>query len=240
MSSLSDLPPNHLTEHAIARTPFWARARLRRWDDALFQRVQPFVTDRYWSDRHSINVFSVVGTQHPDYAGMTWLEFLQRGKRMPHNMEKYLENPGYYDEVSNKTPTMYYLSLDGLRWYVGADGNHRTCIARFAFDAGLHGDTRTMLHGVHLEDYRVDWTFYRIHEALKQTLGPRERIEARRETVAREDTGGWMHESYRVFLVHTDRKGERLLARIEAEHLLHRRLRGGPLCRLASRLGLRG
>lgn len=237
MSSLSELDQgmDSLLRRAAMNTPHWARARIRRWDEALFQRVQPFVTDRYWSDRHSINVFSVVGTQHPDYAGLTWLEFLRMGRRMGHNLALYASNPDYYDETDRKTPSMHYQSLDGLRWYVAEDGNHRTAIARFAFDAGLHGEARTMLHGVHLTDYRVDWTFWRIYQALLSRLRRGEKLEPVHERILREDTSGWMHETYRVSLLLRKGRMEKLLDRIVAENELHARLGWrGLLGRLAA------
>jgi uncharacterized protein Veg len=212
-----------LLERALASPPHWADDRIERWDERLFQRVQPFVTDKYWSDRHSINVFSVVGTQHPDYVGMTWLDFLRRGKRMRENLYLHATNPGYYLDTEAKTPPMYYVSMDGLKWFVAGDGNHRTCIARFDF----HGRGLTMLHGVHLEDYRVDWTFWRIYQALKKTLGSRAELTVYNTRTARADTAGWMHETYAVRLIVQEGRKQFELDRWQAEEMLLRRSRRG-------------
>lgn len=209
-----------LLDAVLADPPHWANEVLLPWDEVLFQRVQSFVTDKYWSSQHSINVFSVVGTQHPDYAGMTWLEFLQRGKRMRQNLRLHALNRDYYFDTAVKQPPIYYVSMDGLRWYVAGDGNHRTCIARFDF----HGAGSTMLHGVHLEDYRVDWTFWRLYQNLKQVLGDKVVITPQRRCIARKDTGGWMHENYEISLLLNEKGREIRLDRRQTDILLHERL----------------
>jgi hypothetical protein len=154
--------------------------------------AQPFVTQHYWADQASINPFRVVGTRHPDYQSLAWLELLEQGKRMPLNLRLHASNPGYYDETAKKQPEMSYLSLDGVDWYVNADGDHRTCIARFAF----HHAGRSVLHGGRLDDYRADHAlagaFARLRElAAERRLGLR--VETRREALGREDTAGRRH-----------------------------------------------
>ncbi len=207
-----------LLEQSLAAPPHWANEKLLPWNERLFQNVTPFITDKYWSSGHSINVFTVVGTQHPDYVGLSWLEFLQQGKRMRENLALHQKNRPYYLATAGKLPPMYYVSLDGMKWYVAGDGNHRTCIARFDF----HRTGLCMLHGVSLEDYRVDWTLYRAWPILKKRLPRDEELIPVRDRIGRDDTGGWMHERYVVRLLHKSRKGERLLDRIAVEAMLHK------------------
>ncbi len=207
-----------LLEQALSSPPHWASGQIQPWNERLFQDVTPFITDKYWSSGHSINVFTVVGTQHPDYVGMTWLEFLQRGKRMRENLALHQSNRAYYLDTRAKTPPMYYVSLNGLDWYVAGDGNHRTCIARFDF----HGESHSMLHGVNLEDYRVDWTLYRAYPLIQATIARGESVTPVRERVSRSDTAGWMHERYSVRLLLKTRREERLLDRIAVEAMLHK------------------
>lgn len=170
--------------------PRWADETIRPWDEALFSRLEPFRTRVYWTDQGSVNVFRVVGTQHPDYAGRTWSWFLEGGKRMEANLALLERNPAYYDDTEPKRPSMYYVSMDGTDWYVGSDGNHRTCIARFLFaETG-----RTMLHGVHLADYRFDHELHRLYlrlTELARRADPAILVEPVNRAVGRDDTPGW-------------------------------------------------
>ncbi len=170
--------------------PHWAGETIRPWDEALFSSLEPFKTRAYWTDQGSINVYRVVGTQHPDYAGRSWSWFLEGGKRMEHNLALLERNPGYYANTEPKRPSMYYVSMDGTDWYVGADGNHRTCIARFLFaETG-----RTMLHGVHLTDYRFDHELHRLYHRLRELAfmaDPGIRVSSVNHAVGRDDTPGW-------------------------------------------------
>jgi len=216
--------------------PEWARKRILGWNEPAWQRMRPFVCKKYWSDRHSVNVFTVVGTQHPDYVGLTWLEFLERGKRMPQNLALQVENPVYYFQTTPREPPMYFISTDGQRWYVAGDGNHRTAIARFAFEAD---GERTLLHAVHVEDYRIDWRMYEVFQALESALmrtGGAARVEAVSTRSARADTAGWMRETYDVKIklvaFEHDQRAERLLDAPAAETLLASlNRRGGRLVR---------
>ncbi|MGD2819606.1 hypothetical protein ACP80H_25170, partial [Escherichia coli] len=105
-----------------------------------------FITEHYWTGQGSINVYRIVGTDHPQYAGMTWLELLERGKRMDINIPLLEKNPGYYTQAEQQHAGMSFVSTDGIHWYVSADGNHRSCLARFLFH--LQGEGRTQLHNV--------------------------------------------------------------------------------------------
>ncbi|TXF11205.1 hypothetical protein [Pelomicrobium methylotrophicum] len=215
------LPDTELVRRAVADPPHWAGRKILPWDEDAFRAVEPFVVEKYWSGQHSINVFEVVGTQHPDYQGMTWLEFLQQGKRMRQNLALQESNPDYYLEDAVKLPTMYYVAIDGSGWYVAGDGNHRTCIARFMF----HRMGRTMLHGVNVESYRTDRHAAEVFRALREMItrkGLPLLAEPYREKLSRDDTGGWMRETYRVGILLRDlAKGtEEVLAPMEAERKL--------------------
>ena len=170
--------------------------RIQRWDDMEFRKLQTFATEKYWQDSSSINVFRVVGTQHPDYGGWTWLDFLQGGKRMGLNLSLLRDNPGYYYDTTRKQPTMFFHSLDGGDMYIGGDGNHRTCIAKALFY--LNGDS--MIHGVSLTDWRIDWALKKAFDeliALTVQKGLPFFIEAVQETMDRDDSSGWMREKYK-------------------------------------------
>ncbi len=151
-----------LLDRANLEPPLWAGKKILAWDDAEFRRLEPFITATYWCDQESINVHRVIGTQHPDYQGKTWLEFLNGGKRMDINLPLHRSNPGYYLDTERKLPSMHYVSLDGLSYYVSVDGNHRSCIAKFDF----HYNGRTMLHGVTVVRHQVDRAFYQYYRAL--------------------------------------------------------------------------
>ncbi len=181
--------------------PPWAHTPLLAWDEQRFERLKPFVRQKYWTDRGSLNVFRVIGTQHPAYQGLTWQTFLQQGVRMQHNLALYRQNPGYYTDTGPKRPAMYYLTLDGgLSYYVAEDGNHRTAIARF--DCWYRQDL--MLHGLTITDYRIDWLLVWRHAQLQAWLAAdlrrrqTHRMEPVTTRVAREDGPGWMLETFHV------------------------------------------
>lgn len=210
-----------LFQAAIADPPHWAGQKLLAWDLAAFREAEQFAIEKYWSGQQSINIFEVVGTQHPDYQGMAWAEFLEHGKRMRQNLTLQESNPGYYLDDTVKLPTMYYIAIDGSGWYVAGDGNHRTCIARFMF----HGMGRTMLHGVNVESYRTDSHAREVFRSLRETIAMKGLpllVEPFREKISRDDTGGWMREIFRVGIVlHNISNGTKeFLTSIEAERKL--------------------
>lgn len=175
--------------------PHWADTVILPWDQNRFDTVKSFTVSKYWCNQGSINMFRVVGTQHPDYIGLSWCEFLERGKRMRENLRLHTANRHYYLETVVKQPIMYYESLDGTDYYVAGDGNHRTCIARFDF----HEHGLSMLHGVNVTDYRIDWSFVETYDRLQEVVRERRLAlyaEAVTERTGREDTAGWMLESY--------------------------------------------
>ncbi len=190
-----------------ADNPHWASQQLKEWDENDFRSKEPFAIEKYWSSQHSINVFEVAGTAHPDYQGMSWLDFLSKGKRMKQNLLLQQNNPGYYLDETVKQPTMYYIEIDNSGWYINGDGNHRTCIARFMF----HRMGRTMLHGVCVESYRTDFEALKAFRLLRAVAAVNQLpfvIEPKRKTLSREDTAGWMRERYEIKIcVHDLQKG---------------------------------
>lgn len=188
-----------LLDRVAADPPPWATAPLLAWDDQALRRGEPFLRQKYWTNRATINVFRVIGTQHPAYQGLTWAEFLACGPRMARNLALYAENSGYYTTESAKEPPMYYLTRDGgLSYYVAEDGNHRSAIARF--DCWYRQDR--LLRGVTVTDLRIDEELARACERLRALLqagGPRlreARVEPVTRRVSREDGPGWMLERY--------------------------------------------
>jgi len=218
MGVLQGVTQTRLTAAIADDIPAWAQHKVKVWDENGFRAKEAFVAEKYWSSQHSINVFEVVGTAHPDYQGMTWLEFLAQGKRMKQNLLLQEQNPDYYLDEVIKLPTMYYVEIDGSGWHVNGDGNHRTCIARFMFQ----GMGRTMLHGVNVESYRTDQRAFAAFQRLRDAAALKRLplvVEAHRKTLRREDTAGWMREYYEVKISVRDlQKGsEALLTPDEAE-----------------------
>lgn len=216
-------PDEPLRDRVAAQPPVWADDTIAAWDRNRYERLRPFMTRRYWMESATINVFRVVGTQHPDYAGLTWTELLANGKRMVGNLAQHASNPGYYRSEDRKLPTMYFLSDNGTDWYVGGDGNHRTCIARFDF--ALSG--RSLLHGVSVTDFRFDEglaaTWERLN-ALVHARGLPATLHPTSTTISRDDAPGWMLEQYQPGIAiefhHGKRAGQRLVfGRSEAERL---------------------
>lgn len=201
MTTVLTLPSNHpLLERARAEPPHWAGERIRAWPADEYQDCRLFTRRLYWCDSASINVFLVIGTQHPDYIGLTWLEFLEQGKRMRGNLLEYRTNPGYYLETARKRPSMFFETFNGHDYYVAEDGNHRTAIARFA----AFNDNRCLLHGVNVIERDVDWEMLGLWQRLKDLASERRiaiGLKPSSYTLSRQDTGGWKLENYSVGLL---------------------------------------
>ncbi|BEO39394.1 TPA: hypothetical protein SLF17_002024 [Serratia marcescens] len=182
-------------ERVSANKPAWADTQIESWSRAGYRQAEDFITRHYWTDRGSLNVFRIVGTDHPQYAGMSWLDLLHRGKRMDINIPLIESHPEYYTDATQPHHGMSFVSLDGLDWYVSADGNHRSCLARFYFH--LQGYGVTQLHNVSLSQYQVDHAFMTACEALSamvsvlRSRGVYLALSARRVPVSRDDTPGW-------------------------------------------------
>ncbi len=103
---------------------------------------------------------------------------------------------------------MYYLSIDDGDLFIGADGNHRTCIARFEFYRKGHD----ILHGVTVDNYHVDWKTKRLFDEFSEEIERKElpySIRVEPETTLREDGPGWMIERYRIWIRVVDYRDHR-------------------------------
>lgn len=158
-----------------------------------------FVTSCYWSDQASLNLLDVCGTTHPDYAGMTWREFLAKGRRMEGNLLAFRHNPAYYTEALQRLPSMYFHKIDG-KTFVAEDGNHRTCIGRFY----LYAQESPYIHGVNLVETVVDWHFLALYRRLLTVQPAGWKLSPEKETLRREDGPGWKRDFFQTHLKITD------------------------------------
>ena len=60
----------------FGQVPYFADQVIERFAP-LADDASKFVVSSYWSDQASVNLGDVCGTMHPDYAGLTWREFLR-------------------------------------------------------------------------------------------------------------------------------------------------------------------
>lgn len=195
MADTGTIVEHDLLARSRATPPYWSGECLQPFPQGRLAAMAPFVLTHRWCDDAPLNVFQVVGTRHPDYNGMTWLEFLERGRHMPTNHQLWADNPGYYTEPERKRPAMSFVSLDGTDWYVDADGEHRTCIARFDFD---HRVLRT-LTGLSLTDWRFDEVFKEQMDRLTNLIRNcriQIEIEHQKALVKRSDNPGWKLDRY--------------------------------------------
>ncbi|QEM66745.1 hypothetical protein FO488_00290 [Geobacter sp. FeAm09] len=179
----------------LPSAPPFAHKHLLSWHDLNFHELEPYVIQEQSHGCASVNVFKVVGTRHTDYAGGTWLNLLHNGRRMMSNLPMFRNNPGYYLATGPKEPYMHYVSIDGGDIYIGAEGNHRTCIAQFHFfTQGL-----TTLHGIRMDDYRIDWAFKAACDELRTTaesIGQPLHISVVRKMIDRNDAADWRQDSF--------------------------------------------
>lgn len=171
------------------------------YQEEFNQNLLPYCSEHYWCDSESINVFNIVGTAHPDYIGLSWNKFIEVGKRMKYNLELLQSNPDYYTKTDKKTPTMYYIEIDG-KLYVDGDGNHRSAIAKFYH---AYNGSSPILHGVNLKRYVIN---HRLRELIKNAndvfvnKGFRYmKVKTKRVKLSREDTAGWMREQFSIKIV---------------------------------------
>ena len=97
---------------------------------------------------------------------------------------------------------MNFNSLDGINWFIGSDGNHRSCLARFYFH--VNGQGVTQLHDVTMNHYDIDHPYYeacsemrKIIDAMAQ-LGIYLKLEVRNQAVHRDDTPGWKLDHFQI------------------------------------------
>lgn len=125
----------------------------------------PFRSMLSWAFEASVNIMRISGTQHPDYAGLTWRDFLGKGRRMEGNLKAFRKNPAYYTDIVKRLPGMSLLFVDG-KGYVAEDGNHRTCIGR----CFLYGKESPYMHGVNLTEQHTDLRMMALHARLREKL----------------------------------------------------------------------
>jgi hypothetical protein len=132
-----------------------------------------FVVEEKTYPYGKISPLEVVGTYHPDYQGLTWEEFLYKGKRMKLNFDLLKHNPDYYFSDEMKLPLMSFIRING-KLFVRDDGNHRTAIARLLF--ALTGEPERLLQGVLLVEIRIDIPLYEEYKrfvSLLKELNPK-------------------------------------------------------------------
>lgn len=150
-----------------------------------------FIQTIRWDDHISIYVDDIVGTQHPDYIGLTWEELLHQGKRMHINIPLVIKNPQYYWDSGKKLPTMSYNRYEG-KYYVAGDGNHRSAIAKFIF--AINGNTKMTLDGISTTEYTADVEAYNLFERIKASAANKHLplvFKSEKTLVSRDDAPGW-------------------------------------------------
>jgi hypothetical protein len=191
----ADALHSNLREYVNNNPPDWARNIMEEFSVEHRALIDRYAVSKYWCASESINVMDIAGTAHPDYAGKSWLNLLDNGKRMDSNLSLLVKNPGYYYEKELKNPTMTYVRIDD-KTFIG-EGNHRTCIARFLF----HYQGLTILHGVSVKSYIIDYGFksvYEDFEAMLKKLRGYNSLSIEKTTLSRQDTGGWYREHYEL------------------------------------------
>ena len=184
-----------LIDKVRSSPPHWANDAIRPFDEALFREALPFPVRRYWCDSASVNVFRIVGTDHESYKNKTWAWMFTNAQRISSNLREYEVDPNYYLQTVKKKD-MVFQTLDGLDYYI-RQGNHRSAIARFDF----HYRGITTLHGVSIEDVRVDWPMFRLYREIVRKQEEHVLpwgLFRESELLSREDTAGWMLETYRI------------------------------------------
>lgn len=149
--------------------PAWGNEKLQIWDDSLLRKVSGFVTDMYVSESESVNVYSIVGTDNKDYLGKTWAELVSNDLATGSYIETFSlkHDVIYYPKIDVALgPSVYLVSLDGLRWYVHGEGIADVALARY----DLVGGTQYTIHNVHKRDFRVDWTMFRYITTLESLI----------------------------------------------------------------------
>jgi|GEM_PF-1022761 haemophilus-specific protein, uncharacterized len=184
----------------IKNPPPWAFDIIQPWEDPYRSLMGTFIRRHYWTSQGSINVFQVIGTTHQQYQNRPWMDLFTSGKRMDINLPLQDKKPEYYRATTNKLPSMYFNTLDGMNYYIGQDGNHRTCIAKFMF----YETGETQLHDVTINHYDIDEAFYQVYSELNdkiKQLGLSVVLTAESKSIKREDTAGWMIDYFQPYLI---------------------------------------
>lgn len=113
--------------------PSFSHERLERFSEF---ELRSEIADRRHQRNATVDLSFVVGTEHPDYHGSSWLELIGnppgrpagRLKRIHGGLLEMASAPDYYLSNDEKDHWSFYL-VNG-RYYVST-GMHRTVIARF-------------------------------------------------------------------------------------------------------------
>ncbi|WP_061290016.1 hypothetical protein [Azotobacter vinelandii] len=222
MSPMINIPSaQDLVRRALASPPSWARQPLQDWHDTLPFEKQAFVTEEHWKGMDALEVFRVVGVCHPGYVGKTWLDLLTGGQRMRQNLARLDENPDYYQPggLRESNSGIDFLTLDGLRFYVGNNGLHRTCIARFLGD--LPAGVPRLLSPVEITHYQVDYAFYGLYRRALDFIQENHlaiRLEPIRQPVGRDDGEGWKTDHFHTAIVWYDLSDRRPAKVVELDY----------------------
>jgi hypothetical protein len=190
-------------ESLFGSVPYFADETIQ---DARHESAKwPFRKLVSWCHAGSANIMRIRGTQHPDYIGLTWREFLSKGRRMGANLKEYRQNPEYYTNSGFiRQPGMYISFIDG-NGYVGDDGNHRTCIGRFY----LYSLDSPFMHGLDVTEQHTDMRMFALYSRLLKILpgycqALPEAVETRRD-----DGKGWavQHYDVRIRIMNVRRNG---------------------------------
>lgn len=202
--------------------PGWAREPLLVWDEALLQKVGPFITDVYQSTHESVNVYSVIGSDNAQLIGKSWGQLMDECVNLEQLSQQFeLKKERYYSAGEAQNP-LRLLSMDGIRWYVQGDAIYDVALARY----DLADANKCMLHGVTKIDTRVDWTMFRYYSTL-QGLIKQKRLDVRLsvENIIRSDTEypGFSHRTFHVLvsLEYPDGRSQNL-ARKQVEEMIAR------------------
>lgn len=192
----------NLLEIVSKNKPEFADGIMEPFPAEVQKDINDFSSIHSWNACTSIDINEVVGTEHPDYAGKSWLNLLKNGKRMSINLPLLASNPDYYFQISPKEPPMYFKLVNG-KLYIGGDGNHRTCIAKFF----LNYKNAYSLGGVTIDEYIIDYHFKSVYEKCV-TLIHQKRLPLRykiiRKPVKRDDGSGWMKEYFDLTAIITN------------------------------------
>jgi len=185
-----------------------------------FSEIEKFALYHYWSYSESVNVFLVVGTDHSEFHGMSWIDLLNTDKKMQANLSLLMSNPDYYFSTDKKIPDIHFVKIDD-EIYVSEDGNLRTAIAKVLF----YFKNNSVLHGIDYNEFRFDHEMFNLFEELKTLIAERRlpmEVIPVKKTVKRDDTPGWMKEYYEIFLKIKDykTKTETLLNKEQAKEYL--------------------
>ncbi|WP_434778500.1 hypothetical protein [Neisseria sp. Ec49-e6-T10] len=199
-----------LLDSVQQNVPCWANDVLQPWPEQDFEQKQLFICRDYWTAQGSVNVFNIVGTINSDHQNCSWFDLLQHGNKMRLNMSLLEFKPEYYLDTEIKQPTMYFKTMDGLKFYIGNDGHHRSCLARFyLYERGL-----THLHGVTINHCQIDELFYQLYQQIQTEITVQKlpiRVIPTRKLLKREDTAGWKTDHYSIHLNWIDHNHHELL-----------------------------